>query len=357
MYRDANLVIPPAEALGGVKSPQETEGVFLPKQWLFNHGIAAVSEVKEIHRSPHRGVIDSRIITMEDGSVYETREGKPFLRSLKLPQTSLETTAYATRMDGFNLHRLIKKLEMGLSTVSVSRPLKWEGELSQARTAHNVLTIGRYMVSRNDLLDPINVQPRGISRGGMNALVATALAQQRPEQYGLNPFYFSATAPCYPRPIELKLKDVVKMSLYEAASLTYHLAQMPIKALSHYPNSIDYDLRFLVPEAVSLVNGDAGKARNYMSKDPRATRGYILGFYDDVMGMGETWQKDFTNFDGVSVEITNNKLLRIFNGHLRVVSPSDLSSAMERQLRLAEEYKTHGGNLDAIDYNYVSLGI
>lgn len=342
--------------LAVVQDPQETEGSSLPKEWRFNHGIADFTEPEVIYSIPRRGYIESQIITMEDGSVHEVQETKPFIRSLKMPLASLETTPYAITMNGFNFHRLIKKLEMGQSTISVSRPLEWEKGLSQAKTAHNVLTIGKFIILKNDLLDPENVQPRGISRGGMNALLVTALAQQRPIYYELNPFYFSSTAPCYPRPLEIVPEDIIKMPFIEGASLVYHLIQMPVKTLSHYPNSIDHDLRFLIPEARSLVNGDAGKARKYISKDPGVTNGYIQGFYDDVMGMGEIWQKDYKKFAGVVVEITNSRLLRIFNGHLSLVSPGDLSNAMDRQKRLAQEYKDHAGDLKAIDYNYVSLG-
>ncbi len=350
MYRVAEAR--PEQSLE-VLPPQETEGVFLPDKWIFEHDIADSSEVKEIRKIPYKGTIESRTIVMEDSSVYRVQEGKPFIRNLKIPQSSVKTTAFLTKdNEGFNYHHQIKELEAGFSTVLISRELDWTGTLSQARTAHNILKIGKFMVGENDSLDPHNIQARGISRGGMLALGITALAQNRPD-YDLDVFYFSATAPCYPRPFRLNHR-YLRMPVLEATSLLYHISQLPLNVLSRYPKTIDADPKFAALDALALMNGDAGKFVSHM--DPARTNGYVLGYPDDIMGMGEIWKKDFANFDRVMVDLDTDKLSRLFNGHLRAVSHHDMSDALKRQLRLAEEHKTHQGNLDAIDYNYISMG-
>lgn len=333
--------------------PQESEGVSLPEQWQFDHGIKAVTTPKVTHKISHRGVIETQNIFMEDGSMYRVHESKPLPSKLKFPQTSLKTTAFLTKdNEGFNRHHQIKELEAGLSTVLVSREYKWEGKLSQARTAHNMLQIGRYILDQNDDLDPANIQVRGISRGGMIALGAAALTQNS-EKYGLNTFYFSSTAPCYPRPLKADY-HYLKMPLFEVTSLLYHVGKMPLTALTHYPRTLDTNSKFTLLDAMALINGDAGKFTQYMDRE--RTHGYILGYPDDVMGMGKIWQKDFAEFKGVTVDLDTEKLSHLFNGHLRVLSPHDMTDSLKRQLRLAKEHKVHACNLDAIDYNYVSTG-
>lgn len=354
MYRQSQSLAR-KETIGNSQAPQETEELFLPKEWQFDHGIADFSEIEAVHKVRYHGTIESRTFWMEDGSEYHVHEARPFTSKQKLSQASIKTTAFLTRDDqGFNRHHQIKELESGLPTILISREYEWQDPLSQARTAHNMLKIGKFIVGEDDSLDDKNVQLRGISRGGMLALVATALAQQNTD-YGLDSFYFSSTAPCFPRPLKLDRK-YIKMPLYEASSLMYHMAKMPLNTLTHYPRTVDTNTRFAISDARALVNGDAGRALKHMSPNPNVTRGYVLGYPDDVMGMGQVWEEDFSGFPDVTVDLDADKLMKVFNGHLRAVSHDDLSDAMERQMRLVEESKRTNGNLANIDYQYVSLG-
>lgn len=322
-----------------------------PDRWKFNHEINDVADPTISYKIPRVGCIETRKFYMEDGSVYRAHETKPVFSKQIIDQTSLKTTAFITRDDeGYNRHHQIKELESGLPTILISRELKWNKKLSQARSAHNILKIGKYLIEQNDSLDQENVQARGISRGAMIGLGVVALSQNIKE-YGLNPFYFSATAPCFPRKFRPSTRYAT-MPLLEVSSLSYHLRNMPLKALTHYPGSIDTDLNFAMQNSVALTNGDAGKFVKQMHPD--LTAGYLLGYPDDVMGMGNVWEKDFKDFNNVSIDLDKNMLSRLFNGHLRVVSHGDMSNAVNRQIRLAEEIKNNRGNLKNIDFDYVS---
>ncbi len=327
----------------------------LPEDWQFAHGIDDISGVEHTFKIENYGVIQTHTARMEDGSEYRLNFGRPRHSKQKLDQLSLKTTAFLTKDDeGFNRHHQIREVKAGLPSLLISRELKWQEDLSQPRTAHNLLLIGKNILESNDSLDQNNIQARGISRGGMIALGVCALSQME-EKYKTNVFYFSATAPCYPRPIQITPK-YLKMPLYEVTSLMYHLGKLPLNVLSHYPRSVDTNAKFAFLDARALVNGDAGKFVNYLSKDPNKTRGYVLGYPDDIMGMGEIWEQDFEGYDNVVVDVDADKLPKVFDGHLRAVSHHDLSDAMARQKRLIKEYKKTNGNLDTIDYQFVSLG-
>ncbi len=335
-------------------SRQQTSEVFLPDKWKFDHDIRDVEAPNVSYRDRSLGVIQSCGVEMEDGSRYKVHEVKPSWHKQQIDLQSLKTTAFITNDDkGYNRHHQIKELESGIPSILVSRELSWETPLSQPRTSHNILKIGKYLVEQNDMVDQKNIQARGISRGAMLALGMTALSQSD-RDYGLNVFYFSATAPCYPRAFKPSAKYLT-MPILEAGSLAYHLAKMPLRALMHYPQTVDTNLRFATENAVALTNGDAGKFVDFM--DPKTTKGYVLGYPDDVMGMGHIWEKDFKKFDNVDVELDSNILARLFNGHLRVVSHGDMSDAITRQLRLAKEIKDNGNNLDGVDFQYVNLGV
>ncbi len=325
----------------------------IPDSFIYDHGIAVVGAITNEQQIHNYGHIQSRDVLMQDGSAYRVHEGLPKHSKIKLPFASLKTTAFLTKDDrGFNRHHQIKEVEAGIPTILISRELSWEKPLSQARTTHNMLKISKFILEQNDSLDSNNIQARGISRGGMLAINATAMTQNNPE-YGMNFFYFSATAPCFPRPLKLST-EYLKMPLSEGGSLLYHISKMPLNTLLHYPKTIDANPSFALQDALTLINGDTGKFAKQLK--PEKTHGYILVFSEDIMSMGKVWQEDFKHFKDVKVDIDSNNISNLYNGHLRVISRQDMSNAIKRQLRLAEEYNNSGGNLESIDYHYVNNG-
>lgn len=337
---------PPAES-------EELTRKGLPESWQFSHGLEYISDPIAIERIKHIGVITTSYALLEDGSLYRIQDGVPSHQ--RFDQADIKTTPYLTRDDnGLNRHHQIKDLELGQRTLLISREQMWKGKLSQARTAHNMLVIAKEILGQTGDVDPVNMEARGISRAAMLAILAKALSQNNPD-YDVNIFYFNATAPCYPRRISFS-PEYLTMAAGEMASLAYHLGRLPAKLLVRYPKSLDLDPSYTIPAAPMLSNGQVGLAKHYLDRDPRLTQGYIQAYPDDVMGMGRIWREDYRDFPGVTVNIEHQGLFSMLrNGHLRVLSSSDLRRDLDRQERLGEETRRVQDVRD-IDFQYVNSG-
>lgn len=336
------------------------EGVFvlptpviaLPSDWQFEHGIADIS-MESTEPVKHLGAITVWQVIMEDGSVYKVYDGCPSIQRADTAQ--VKTTPYQTRADrGLNRHHQIKDMELGFRALLISRELEWQGDLSQARTAHNMLLIAKALLEEDGSVDPVNMEFGGISRSAMEALGAKALSALNPD-YGINVFYFSAIAPCFPRPYTFNLGKLAKAPAQETVSLLYHLGRLPVGLLLRYPGTLDPNLAFGFAAAKALTNGEAGEFVPHIPKSPIKTQGYVRAYPEDLMGMGKTWQADFEDHAGVVVDLAQPQLGGLASGHLQVISRSDLQEDIERHKRLRDELKRVGSDTTQVDYQYVNL--
>lgn len=331
--------------------PQNDDGLQLPSEWQFEHGIEYITD-PQVTPIKHVGSISTHLVMMGDRSLYRVHDGRPYHQAI--PTADVETTPYSIQDDrGIIRHRQEENIAAGFRSVVISRERQWHGDLSQARTAHNMLRIAREVVQRDrGVTDPTNMQFGGISRSGMQAIAAKALSSMDPS-YGVNVFYFDSIAPCFPRMFQLKLAHLGQPA-NESLSLLYHMARLPLGVRIRYSRSIDPDPRHGLASALALTNGDSGRFVDYIPTSPQSTHGHILAYAGDTWGMGEIWRSDFENHSGVQVELERGRLFGLFDGHLRAVSGDDFQDDLARQRRLREESQRTGSNIDNMDFSYVN---
>lgn len=311
------------------------EGVFgsdnpLPARWLYDHGVIELEPIAKPAAYKGKGEVTRMRAILEDRSEYLVNVGRP-LHQIS-PVAELSTTAYLTGLEGFNFHHLLRSMEHGFYTIKVSAERQWQGNLSLARTAHNMMEIAKAFESQqSDILPNVSVLS-GVSRAAMVALFVRALATP----HGRAIPSMDLVAPCYPRPAAIEARTLQQPGK-EAVSLVRHMLGLPLKAMIAYPKSFDTSregLRYHAQAIPTLTDGEVGRCKDFIPVDARGT---ITTYSDDLMGMGNVWKEDYKHHTGVDIIDASGNGLLAFNHHLRCINHADSRVAVGRQKTLAHE--------------------
>lgn len=307
----------------------------------FTHEVCLLEPVADTTFFKGAGEVTRYRVRLEDESEHLVDIGEPSQQIS--PVAEVSTTAYTTGLDGFNLHHLLRSMKQGFPVIKISAERHWQGELSQARTAYNMLKIAQVFEEENPNVISNKSVLTGVSRAAMIALGMRALAASQSHEIP----YMNLIAPCYPRPATIGLPTLLQPGK-EIISLGRHLTTLPLRLLVKYPSSIDISpegLRYHPRAIPMLTSGEAGTFKDYI---PRDARGFMTTYNDDLMGMGRVWQEDYENHPFIEVVDGSGKGWLALNNHLRCISYGDLMLFSARQARLGKELGQHSvaANID-----------
>ncbi len=323
-----------------------------PEPWLaLDNYVVDIQSTSKPKYFKDRGITNRYTVDMSDGSRYKMNIGLP--KHQISPIVDASTTPYTTGLNGVNFHHLLKGMEHGFVTIKISAERQWEGKLTQVRTAHNQLRIISAVTSDEDLTPGTNQDASiytGVSRGGMLALGMRALAELD------NHFvpYMNLTVPCYPRRATIS-SETLEQPIKEGAALVRHLGSLPLRLLLKYRSSTDFSkegLQYTVASIPMLTSGETGSFVPFIPKD---AHGYITTYNDDLMCMGDVWQKDFEGHLDIHIVDASGTDRGAYNAHLRCINYEDFLDFSGRQQRLASEL---GRTIkpSEIDYDFITWG-
>ena len=304
-----------------------------PPELQFTSIVTDFEQVGKARYYKEKGVTTRYEVVLSDGSEYKVNVGLP--ANQISPIAELSTTPYTTGLNGFNFHHMLKAMEHGFPAIKISAETNWEGRLSQARTAHNMLRTFEAAVSNTELgtvVDEKSLVLTGISRGAMLALAVRAHATYE----NISVPYQNTIVPCYPRPADLGIEELQQLPK-ETLALARHLTSLPLPLLTKYPKSLDISkagLRYHLAAIPLLTSGEAGMFRHHIPKD---AAGYMTIYKDDLMCMGETWVEDYKDFPNMHIVDASGTEPGACNAHLRCINYKDLLDFSQRQKRLAQE--------------------
>lgn len=248
----------------------------------------ALDNPKQVSLNIHEGnKYRTERYTLLDGTNYlvtHTELGRHALRDAS-DVMSLETSAWFTKMGGFNQRRQYALAEhFGVPSVFIGVQQNADKIGNIKQHARNMLAIHAHVAMRLGN-DPENIILNGVSRGAMSADTAQAIAHEHNTHVVFN----DGIVPCMPNGVPIAkflggIRDTIPNELSAVRSL-----RLPLSILLHYRDTFDaslYGIFQQLKETPTLMAGQLGSAVSSNS-DKESFFGYQTVYEGDVLSQGE----------------------------------------------------------------------
>lgn len=268
--------------------------------------------------------------TMADSTEYLVTHAELGRQAIRDASTvmSLETSAWLTKFGGLNQRRQYALAEhFGIPSVFIGVQQNHDriGDIKQH--ARNMLAIHAHVAMRLDN-DPDNVILNGISRGGMSADTAQAIAHE----HDTHVIYNDSIVPCMPygvSPIRFLtgIRDTLPNELGAVRSM-----RLPLSILVHYRNTFDHTLHGIfqqLKETPTLMAGQLGRAVK-ANPDKESFFSYQTVYGGDVLSQGEKFVELYKDHPYVKVDMIPK------GGHMSCASSNAYYTWKERMKTVSD---------------------
>ncbi len=282
-------------------APHDDSEVFLSETFALREvdKIKVVSSDRNYDRD--EGIrLDQRIFTMDDGTIYKASTMRPSEKAMNEVQNiaNIETTAWTTNERGMNERRQRRLARQGFATTIVSVPqnLGYIGTLTN--NAHSGLAIHQELAAQYDF-NPNHFTSHGVSRAAMIGYGVVDLAPL----YNTSPVYSDHIVACFPHGLdpETDLADFIDLPKNEFSTVR-SLGAIPLRALFHYPRTIDWKLLDQIRQIQEIPGLLSGATGRHASAMPDDTFGYAIAYEGDIISQARRWKKLLANKTNFIIE-------------------------------------------------------